>query len=67
MVGKKYKQREYMRKLILTLGKNKSAVCAAYVQAERDVLVRRRSNYIKKTPEKYADSLWLDGEIKGWF
>ena len=56
-----------MRKLILTLGKNKSAVCAAYVQAERDVLVRRRSNYIKKTPEKYADSLWLDGEIKGWF
>ena len=60
MVKKIYGQREYMRELISTLGRDKRSVCAAYARAERDGLVRRQNNSNKKTSEEYADALWRD-------
>ena len=67
MAQKKLGQRECMRKLISSLGRDKSKVCAAYAKAERDGLVDRDSNTTKKSPEQYADTLWRDGYKKRWF
>ena len=56
-----------MRKLVAELGANRSAVCAAYAQAERDGMVPRKRNSSKHSPDEYAVRLWLDGTgKKGW-
>lgn len=56
-----YSQREYMRKMVRELGLDRAIVCAAYVKAEREGLVRHKSNRNGVTPEKYALALWYDG------
>jgi hypothetical protein len=61
-----YGQREYMRKLVASMGRNQDAVCAAYAQAERDGLVERANNITGHSPEDYALALWRDGDRKGW-
>jgi hypothetical protein len=61
-----YGQREYMRKLVASMGRNQDAVCAAYAQAERDGLVERAKNITGHRPEDYAIALWRDGDRKGW-
>ncbi|NGO54513.1 hypothetical protein [Allomesorhizobium camelthorni] len=60
-------QRDYMRKLVATMGRDQEAVCMAYAKAERDGLVPRMSNTSRKTPDEYAVALWKDGTGKrGW-
>jgi hypothetical protein len=61
------KQREMMRRLIQTHGRNEDVVCRAYAQAEAQGKVERRSNEHNLDPEAYARALWNDGERKGWF
>ena len=61
-----YGQRELMRKLVATIGKDEDAVCAAYADAEVDGDVARKSNAHSRTPEEYARALWRDAEKKGW-
>ena len=56
-----YSQREYMRKMVRELGLDQVKVCAAYVKAEREGLVRHRSNINRIAPEEYALFLWNDG------
>lgn len=63
----KYGQREYMRLLVQSLGRDREAVCAAYAEAEENGEVVRRSNNHNRTAEEYALALWRDGEKKGWF
>lgn len=58
---RKYSQREYMRKMVKELGLDREKVCAAYVKAQREGLVRHKSNRNGVTPEEYAQSLWYDG------
>ena len=60
-------QRDYMRKLVRELGRDKNAVCAAYAKAERDGAVPRQNNSRGRSAEEYADALWRDGDKKGWF
>ena len=50
-----------MRKLVRERGPDQVKVCAAYAEAEREGLVRHKSNRNGVTPEKYALSLWYDG------
>jgi hypothetical protein len=61
-----YGQRELMRKLVATIGRNEDAVCAAYADAEADGNVARKSNAHNRTPEEYARALWRDAVKKGW-
>ncbi len=56
-----------MRKLVAELGRNKSAVCTAYANDERDGRVKRASDAHEMTPNAYAEALWNDGDRKGWF
>jgi hypothetical protein len=53
-----------MSELRARLGPHKEAVCRAYVSAEAQGLVSRKST--TKTAERYADDLWRDGIHKGW-
>ncbi|GLS36569.1 hypothetical protein GCM10010869_21580 [Mesorhizobium tianshanense] len=66
MTGNVVTQRDYMRKLAVELGGDKSKVCAAYVQAEIDGIVLRKRNADDTRPEDYATALWADGVRKGW-
>lgn len=60
-------QRDYMRKLVASLGPDRQAVCAAYAKAESDGLIPRKSNVSGKSPAEYAAALWNDGTgKKGW-
>lgn len=59
-------QRELMRKLVQTIGRDEDAVCAAYADAEEDGEVLRKSNANGRTPEEYARALWRDAVKKGW-
>lgn len=61
-----YGQREYMRRLVASLGRNQNAACAAYADAERKGLVVRAKNTSGITSEQYALALWRDGQRKGW-
>jgi hypothetical protein len=65
-VAKKLSQRDYMRRLIEKLGRNKRVVCRAYAAGERNGEVNRSSNDYSLTAEQYAEALWADGEHKGW-
>ena len=67
MPKKQIRQVDYMRKLIKDLGRNQSVVCPTYAKAERDGIVRRKSNKNNTSPEDYAVALWKDGERKVWF
>jgi hypothetical protein len=62
----KYGQRQYMFKMFKEYRGDKSQVCAAYAQGERDGIVTRTSKSTDTTPEKYALALWNDGQQKGW-
>ena len=62
-----YGQREYMRKLVHELGHNEERVVAAYAKAERDGIVKRKSNTGDLGPEEYARALFHDGVKKEWF
>jgi hypothetical protein len=64
---REFGQREYMRKLVSSLGRNRNAVVAAYAKAERDGIVHRAKNSMDQDPDAYALALWLDGDRKGWF
>jgi hypothetical protein len=59
-------QRDYMRRLFIKFAGDKSNVCSAYAQAERDSAVSRHRNTRNMTPEDYAAALWQDGVRKGW-
>lgn len=61
-----YGQRDYMRRLVASLGRSQTAVCTAYARAERNGLVVRANNTTGLTSEQYALALWRDGERKGW-
>lgn len=56
-----YGQRAYMRKLVSEQGLDKSAVCAAYVRAEREGIVKRKRNSYRMDAEDYALELWRHG------
>ncbi len=62
--AKRPQQRDYMRGLVRKLGLNKEPVCVAFAEA----LLSGRVSWKNKTttPEKYADAVWRDGEMKGW-
>lgn len=66
MTNKTTTQRDFMRKLSIELAGDKSMVCAAYAQGERDGLVARARNVHDREPESYAVALWEDGVKKGW-
>jgi hypothetical protein len=59
-------QRDKMRELVGTLGRNQAIVCNQYAVAETLGLVPRTSNKYGLTPQQYADALWRDGIRKGW-
>lgn len=59
-------QRDYMRKLAIELSGDRTKVCAAYAQAERDGIVARSRNTHDRASEDYAAALWEDGIAKGW-
>jgi hypothetical protein len=59
-------QRDYMRKLVAQFGFDQERVCSAYALAEREGIVRRKSNQTALSAEDYARRLWLDGIRKGW-
>jgi hypothetical protein len=61
-----YGQREFMRQLVESLGRNEYEVCAAYAEAERDGQVKRAKNATGKSPDEYAAALWRDAGQKGW-
>jgi hypothetical protein len=63
-LAKASKQRAYMRGLVRKHGLDKEPVCAAFAEA----LLSGQVSWKNKTskPEKYADAVWRDGEIKGW-
>jgi hypothetical protein len=65
-MGATLSQRDYMRRLVEKIGRNKNAACSAYAAGERRGEVARSSNDYKLTPEQYAEALWSDGERKGW-
>ncbi len=60
------KQRDYMRGLVRKHGLNKEPVCAAFAEALISGQVSWKNNTSKYSPEKYADAVWRDGEIRGW-
>lgn len=60
-------QRDMMRHLVSTYGRNEDVVCQKYAQAERRGKVERRSNRCDLSPQAYAHALWSDGLRKGWF
>ena len=66
MTDGKSGQRDYMRKLVSELGRDRDAVCHAYAGAELDGLVVRSSDDHSLSPMAYARALWNDGERKGW-
>lgn len=59
------KQRDFMRELVKKHGLNKEPVCSAFAEALRLGQVSWKNR--AQSPEKYADAVWRDGEIKGWF
>lgn len=59
-------QRDFMRQLVMEVGHDKDAVCAAYSCAEIDGRVGRVRNDNDLTPAAYAAALWHDGMTKGW-
>jgi hypothetical protein len=61
------KQRDFMRDLVKKYGLNKEPVCSAFAEALRSGQVSWKNNVSGYSPEKYADAVWRDGEIKGWF
>lgn len=61
-----FSQRDYMRRLVTELGRDKLTVCSAYAQAEQDGIVVRHSNTTRMAPADYANALWEDGAKKGW-
>jgi hypothetical protein len=61
-----YGQREFMRQLVESLGRDEYRVCEAYAEAERDGQVKRSKNASGKSPDEYATALWRDAEQKGW-
>lgn len=62
----KFGQREYMRRLVSSLGPDRDAVVREYANAERDGTVSRKKNAAGHDPEAYAQALWRDGVRKGW-
>ena len=60
------KQRDFMRDLVKKHGLSKEVVCAAFAEALKAGLVKWKNNTSNYSPEKYADAVWRDGEIKGW-
>jgi hypothetical protein len=61
MQRKPVTQRAMMRQILVELGHNERAACAAYVQAEHDGRVMRLRNESGMSPEEYAAALWRDG------
>ena len=59
-------QREFMRQLVMEVGHDQEAVCAAYSGAEIDGRIGRVRNDNDLTPSAYATALWHDGMKKGW-
>lgn len=66
MSAKKWKQRDHMRELVRKHGLNKEPVCATFAEALLSGQVNWKNNASNYSPEKYADAVWRDGEIKGW-
>jgi len=60
-------QRDMIRYLVSTCGRNRDAVCQEYARAERRGKVERRGNRLDLSPQAYAYALWNDGLRKGWF
>ncbi len=65
-MAEKPSQRDYMRRLVKHLGRNKQSVCRAYAQGEIKGEVGRDNNASGLSAEQYAEALWADGERKGW-
>ena len=59
-------QRDAMRDLVRKHGLVKETVCASFADGLRSGQIRWKNNTVNFTPEKYADAVWRDGEIKGW-
>ena len=59
-------QRDKMRGLYREYEGDKEETCAAYVRAEKDGEVKRKSNKNRMRPEDYASRLWKDGVRRGW-
>ncbi len=60
-------QRDFMRDLVKKHGLNKEVVCANFAEALQSGEVSWKNNTTNSTPEKYADAVWHDGRMKGWF
>ena len=59
-------QRDMMRQLYRDSKGDERRTIAAYVRAERDREVQRRSNNSQLSAEQYAQALLRDGKRKGW-
>lgn len=59
-------QRSTMQRLFETYGDDETAVCDAYVDAERGGQVARPEEDRGEFAESYARSLWRMGKAEGW-
>lgn len=64
--GRSVTQRDYMRRLYRSIGRDQEKVVDGYAVAERRGDVSRRSNQCGKSAEEYAQPLFAGGARRGW-